>query len=172
MRIALAAGAVVYADAMVDADPYAVLGVRRGADDAEIHTAYRAAVRRTHPDAGGDASAFEAVQAAYEALRDPAARARLDGARPRTQGPRRPHATPAPDPAQTRQRMEDLLAESQRLEDEARRLAGLPPRYEPPAPGEEGEDTIGAVLRDAGTQLIDAAGEGARELRRFLRKRI
>ena len=152
-------------------DPYAVLGVTRGASDALIHAAYRDAVRRTHPDAGGNAGAFEAVQDAYETLRDPAARARFesDPARPRPQ----PRASPPPvDARQTRRRMEDLLAESRRLEDEARRLAGLPPRYEDPAPGEQAEDSIGAVLRDAGTQLIDAAGDGARELRRMLRRRL
>ena len=152
-------------------DPYAVLGVTRGASDAQIHTAYRQAVRRTHPDAGGSADAFEAVQEAYETLRDPAARARLerDGDTVRPQ----PRASAPPvDAAETRRRMEDLLEESRRLEDEARRLAGLPPRYEDPAPGEEPEDSIAAVLRDAGTQLIDAAGDGARELRRMLRRRL
>ena len=59
-------------------DPYAVLGAARGADDAAIHAAYRDAVRRTHPDAGGSAAAFEAVQEAYEVLRDPARRRTFD----------------------------------------------------------------------------------------------
>ena len=154
-------------------DPYAVLGVKRGATEAQIHTAYRDAVRRTHPDAGGSATAFEAVQEAYETLRDPAARARFERQRePSPPPPPRAASAPPVDAAETRRRMEDLLEESQRLEDEARRLAGLPPRYEDPAPGEEAEDSIGAVLRDAGTQLIDAAGEGARELRRILRRRL
>jgi len=159
-------------------DPYAVLGVKREASEAQIHAAYRDAVRRTHPDAGGSSAAFEAVQDAYETLRDPVARARFDsdpiGGPARRPRPRaRPRTSSPPvDAAETRRRMEDLLAESRRLEDEARRLAGLPPRYEPPAPGEEPEDSIGAVLRDAGTQLLDAAGEGARELRRLLRRRL
>jgi curved DNA-binding protein CbpA len=154
-------------------DPYGVLGVKRGASEEQIHAAYRDAVRRTHPDAGGSAAAFEAVQEAYETLRDPTARARFERAREpaRPQPPRRAAAPPV-DAAATRRRMEDLLAESRRLEDEARRLAGMPPRYEEPAPGEQAEDSIGAVLRDAGTQLIDAAGEGARELRRVLRRRL
>jgi len=156
-------------------DPFAVLGVSPTASDAEIHAAYRAAVRRTHPDAGGSAAAFEAIQSAYETLRDPAARDRLraaDARAPRhaeTPRQRDPSAS-EPDPEQARRRMDDLLAESQRLEDEARRLAGLPPRYEPPAPGEHVEDTIGAVLSDAGTQIIDAVGEGTRGLRRLLRR--
>jgi curved DNA-binding protein CbpA len=154
-------------------DPFAVLGVSRTASDAEIHAAYRADVRRTHPDAGGSAAAFEAIQNAYETLRDPAARDRLRGAEarePRHAETPRPADPTAPDPAQARRRMDDLLAESRRLEDEARRLAGLPPRYEPPAPGEHVEDTIGAVLSDAGTQIIDAVGEGTRGLRRLLRR--
>ena len=152
-------------------DPYRVLGLARGATDAQIHAAYRAAVRRTHPDAGGSASEFEAVQAAYETLRDPAARARLerDGS---AAAPPRQSASPPPDRVEAQRRMDDLLAESQRLEDEARRLAGLPPRYAPAQPGEEGEDTIGAVLRDAGAELLDAADEGVRGLRKLLRRMI
>jgi hypothetical protein len=37
---------------------------------------------------------------------------------------------------------------------------------------EEPGDSVGAVLRDAGAQLRDVADEGARELRRFIRKRL
>jgi len=149
------------------ADPYEVLGVKRGASEPEIHAAYRDAVRRTHPDAGGSSAAFEAVQDAYDTLRDPARRARL-GSEPVT--PVRPRAS-APDADRARRNMEDLLAESRRLEDEARRLAGLPPRYSRPEPGDpEPEDSFGAVLRDAGTQLRDAADQGSRELRKLVRR--
>ena len=150
------------------ADPYEVLGIKHGASGPEIHAAYRDAVRRTHPDAGGSAAAFEAVQEAYDTLRDPARRARSD-----TQPVRpRPRAS-APDAETTRRNMEDLLAESRRLEDEARRLAGLPPRYSRPQPGDaEPEDSFGAILRDAGTQLRDAVDEGARELRKIIRRRL
>lgn len=147
------------------ADPYAVLGVTRLASDAEIHAAYRYAVRRTHPDAGGDAAAFEAVQEAFETLRDPKRRAAWD--------PGQPHPRPrqeSVDPDLARRRMEDLIAESQRLEDEARVLAGMPPRYSEPASTPETEDSVGAVLRDAGKQVRDAAEEGAREVRRFARR--
>lgn len=49
-------------------DPYAVLAVSRSADKAELLRAYRRAVRRTHPDMGGSAAEFAAVQAAWEAL--------------------------------------------------------------------------------------------------------
>ena len=145
-----------------DADPYAVLGVPRGAGEAEVHAAYRAAVRRTHPDAGGSSAAFESVQRAYEMLRERPRRAAEDAAATHRQD--RPAAA-APHTAS----MEDLLAESQRLEDEARRLAGMAARQ---AGGDGPTDSIGAVLRDAGAQLRDAADEGMRELRRLIRRRL
>jgi curved DNA-binding protein CbpA len=144
-------------------DPYAVLGVRRGATDAQIHAAYRAAVRRTHPDAGGSSAAFEDVQDAYEQLRDPAKRSAAPAPPPRA-GTR-----PPPAPASGHSSMEDLLAESQRLEDEARKLAGMASRRRG---DEEPADSVGDVLRDAGSQLRDAADEGVRELRRFIRRRL
>jgi hypothetical protein len=67
--------------------------------------------------------------------------------------------------------MEDLLAESRRLEDEARRLAGMPPRHGGMAsPADESGDSVAAILRDAAQQLRELAGEGARELRRRVRR--
>jgi len=147
------------------ADPYAVLGVTRDANQAAIHAAYRASVRRTHPDAGGSVAAFEAVQEAYDVLRDPAKRRAWDAE------PVRPRMQPtASRPTAASRRMEDLLAESQRLEDEARRLAGLASRYgRPGSPSDEPDDSVAAVLHDAGQQLRDLASAGARELRRRLR---
>jgi DnaJ-class molecular chaperone len=143
--------------------------VSRDADQSRIHAAYREAVRRTHPDAGGSSAAFEDVQEAYEVLRDPARRAVWDRGSP---APRARSGTPRPAPVDPRaggRSMEDLIAESQRLEDEARRLAGMASRY---SGAEESNDSVGAVLRDAGTQLRDVADEGVRELRRFIRKRL
>jgi curved DNA-binding protein CbpA len=126
-------------------------------------------VRRTHPDAGGSSAAFEDVQEAYEVLRDPARRAAFDRGSPRPQPrPSTPGRQPV-DPRPAGRSMEDLIAESQRLEDEARRLAGMASRY---SGAQESSDSVGAILRDAGTQLRDAADEGARELRRFIRKRL
>jgi hypothetical protein len=49
-------------------DPYAVLGVRRGASDDEVHRAYLAQARLHHPDRGGDAAAMQAVNDAWAAL--------------------------------------------------------------------------------------------------------
>jgi hypothetical protein len=54
--------------------------------------------------------------------------------------------------------------------DEARRLAGLPPRYGGPSPAGESGDSMAAILRDAGAQLRGVASEGARELRRRVRR--
>lgn len=50
------------------ASPYDVLGVDADADSAALVRAYRERVKETHPDRGGSAEAFQAVQAAYEAI--------------------------------------------------------------------------------------------------------
>ena len=51
-------------------DPYAVLGISPTATAAEIKAAYRALVKQHHPDAGGDAAAMLALNAAFEVLGD------------------------------------------------------------------------------------------------------
>jgi hypothetical protein len=67
--------------------------------------------------------------------------------------------------------MEDLLAESRRLEAEARRLAGLPPRDFAEEPGEaETGDSVAAILADAQRQLRDVAAATAREVSRRVRR--
>jgi curved DNA-binding protein CbpA len=48
-------------------DPYLILGVPVDADDAAIHAAYLAGVKRWPPDR--DPQRFESVRTAYEALR-------------------------------------------------------------------------------------------------------
>ncbi|MDX6367283.1 MAG: hypothetical protein QOK30_2359 [Nocardioidaceae bacterium] len=74
-------------DAMTDRppDPYAVLGVDHDASQDEISHAFRALLRRHHPDTRGDVSADDTsdlalrdVVAAYGVLRDPIRRAAYD----------------------------------------------------------------------------------------------
>lgn len=49
-------------------DPFATLGLGRGASEREIRAAYRRAVKRAHPDQGGSAEAFRKVQEAAAVL--------------------------------------------------------------------------------------------------------
>jgi len=51
-------------------DPYDILGVSPDASADEIRRAYRRRARETHPDHGGNPDEFQAVQMAWEVLRD------------------------------------------------------------------------------------------------------
>jgi len=63
-------------------DPYEILGLRRGADEAAIKAAYRKLAKRHHPDLHpGDAKAaerFQELNNANDLLSDPERRARFD----------------------------------------------------------------------------------------------
>jgi len=50
----------------LDPTPYEVLGVRATASHVELRRAYRRMLRETHPDTGGSAERFVAVQRAWE----------------------------------------------------------------------------------------------------------
>jgi len=64
------------------ADPYATLGVPRGASEAEIKKAYRTLAKQLHPDRNTDnpkaTERFGQVTAAYDLLTDKDKRARFD----------------------------------------------------------------------------------------------
>ncbi len=59
-------------------DLYGVLQIPRTATPEEIKSAYRAAVKVAHPDAGGSAIEFDCIQRAYDCLIDPERRAKYD----------------------------------------------------------------------------------------------
>jgi len=63
-------------------DPYAALGLKKTATDAEIKKAYRKIARDSHPDLNpGDSKAeakFKAASVAYDLLKDPELRRRFD----------------------------------------------------------------------------------------------
>jgi curved DNA-binding protein len=67
---------------MARKDPYDILGVKRGASEAEIKAAYRRLAKQHHPDRNpGDKKAegrFKEVQAAYEVLGDKERRKQYD----------------------------------------------------------------------------------------------
>jgi hypothetical protein len=104
-------------------DPYDVLGVSRGASDAELRKAYRRLVQLHHPDHnGGSAEAtrrFEEVQEAYAAA---LASRRQDSP---SQGPPREASTPPQDP-DVEARVADLerqVREAHAARERARRAA-------------------------------------------------
>src|SRR6201985_3780018 len=96
-------------------DPYEVLGVARGANAAEVKTAFRKLAKKLHPDANKNdakaASRFAELNAAYEIVGDEAKRKAFDRGeidaegKPRFQGfggggPRGPRGAGAGQPGQ------------------------------------------------------------------------
>jgi curved DNA-binding protein CbpA len=89
----------------VPPDPYSVLGVPREASQTEVSSAFRALVRRYHPDTRDPSQASDSerwtdtelrsVLAAYRILRDPTSRAAYDRDHPpRTFRPAVPQTPP------------------------------------------------------------------------------
>ena len=68
-------------DSPMSTSPYEVLGVPASASDEDLRRAYRRALRETHPDTGGDQQRFIAVQAAWDRIGSPDARATYDRGR-------------------------------------------------------------------------------------------
>jgi hypothetical protein len=75
-------------DSPMAATPYEVLGVRPDADTEELRRAYRRMLRKTHPDTGGMAAHFHAVQAAWDRVGTPEDRADYDRGAPAQSGSR------------------------------------------------------------------------------------
>lgn len=69
---------------------YETLGVSPSASQAEITAAYRRRAKETHPDNGGDAEDFKAVEIAGRTLRDIAARQKYDESGQDANGPKEP----------------------------------------------------------------------------------
>ena len=65
-------------DSPAAATPYEVLGVNPTASEEDLRRAYRRLLRRTHPDVGGSAEQFHAVQIAWERVGDPQRRSDYD----------------------------------------------------------------------------------------------
>ena len=62
-------------------DYYEILGIKRGASDSEIKSAYRKLARKYHPDVNKTKEAegkFKEINEAYEVLGDKAKRQRYD----------------------------------------------------------------------------------------------
>lgn len=62
----------------VERELYGILGVGRDASQAAIKKAYRKKAKSLHPDKGGDAEAFQALEKAHRTLGDPQLRAEYD----------------------------------------------------------------------------------------------
>lgn len=78
-------------------DYYATLGLSPASEDVVIHAAYRALIRRYHPDGNASAAAAaraRAINAAYAVLSDPAKRADYDEIRAAEAWPNAPRRRP------------------------------------------------------------------------------
>jgi len=59
-------------------DYYDILGLQKGASDADIKKAFRKKAHQLHPDKGGDKAKFQEINEAYQVLSDPQKKAQYD----------------------------------------------------------------------------------------------
>ena len=57
---------------------YELLGLQKGASDADIKKAFRKKAHQLHPDKGGDKAKFQEINEAYQVLSDPQKKAQYD----------------------------------------------------------------------------------------------
>ncbi|MCU1418287.1 MAG: molecular chaperone DnaJ, partial [Schumannella sp.] len=96
--MAAAVAAVAASDSPLARSPYEILGVAVTASGDELRRAYRRKLRETHPDTGGAAQHFHAVQHAWELIGTPEARAAYDRGGRRTDADGSRTWAPAPPP--------------------------------------------------------------------------
>lgn len=89
-------------DSPLSASPYEVLGVTPTVSQEELRRAYRRLLRQTHPDTGGSAARFDALQRAWAAVGTVESRAAYDRGRPATREDHPAWAPPAPGAPRTR----------------------------------------------------------------------
>jgi curved DNA-binding protein CbpA len=89
-------------DSPISATPYEILGAAPTATADELRLAHRRALRETHPDTGGSAKRFHAVQHAWDLIGTPAARAIYDRGTTRVGEPASYAARPATAPRESR----------------------------------------------------------------------
>jgi curved DNA-binding protein CbpA len=164
-------------------DPYAVLGVSRGASEAEIRVAYRRAVQREHPDhnRGSPESArrFEAVQEAYALIRVQRERADVRREQTTSEPADQTHSGAGsashPDVEARLADLERELAAARGARERARRAAREaeaqaraapnPESKRPSRPSDEDlgyirtDDSFSKIISDAASELFDEARE-------------
>jgi hypothetical protein len=146
-------------------DPYEMLGVKQGASDAEVRSAYHRLVQLHHPDHnGGSAEAarrFEEVQEAYAQI------TRLRRVTPQVDH-ETPRSTVDPDVESRLADIERQVREAHTARERARRAAQEAAAKAERRPSDEElgyvttDDTFSKLLADARDELAERFSEGRR----------